>query len=132
MIYELVWPSLNEVLNSSLLQQVPPLRLVVSDCGLLEKGENFGKREKQSWKQPQTTLSYLLAGELITGPQLPSEQALFGVVKSRLFWKPRAKAQKGKSDAGCGEAGGPARSGFFRKLLEDVLWGMVMCVSIHD
>lgn len=40
--------------------------------------------------------------------------------------------QKGKGDAICGAAGWAASSCLFGKVLEDVLWGMVMCVIFHD
>lgn len=60
-------------------------------------------------------------GELIAGPQLPGEQALFGVVKFRLRSEnpePRHRGEKVTLSVVGLEA---ARGCFFRKLLEDVL-----------
>lgn len=71
--------------------------------------------------------------ELITGPKLPSKRSLFGKVKFHLGSKNSEPDREGeKMMVSVARLAMLPAGWLFGKVLEDVLWSMVMCVICHD
>lgn len=129
MIYELVWPSSKEVFKySTLITNAAPsfdgkwLWVLREKGKFLEEGKvHLEATCKQFWP------SFWRASLLLALSCRVNRLCL-----GRLSFFSIPQAQKGKGDAICGEAGRAASGFLFGKVLEDVLWGMVMCVIFHD
>lgn len=102
---------------------------------LREKGEFPEGKKKVSklGRDLQTALCHLMVCELITGAKLPSKRSLFGKVKFHLCSKKlRARQRREKMMVSVARLAALPAGWLFGKILEDVLWGMVMCVIFHD